>query len=73
MTCRILSVRELRTLLAMISDLPLHLGMVHSFEELLRDCDKQYNGTRPSVDPLEYETHYDPNLVCCAPLHVNIS
>ena len=64
MTCRILSVRELRTLLAMISELPLHLGIVHSFEDLLRECDKHYNGTRPSVDPLEFETHYDPNLVC---------
>ena len=60
---RILSVRELRTLLAMVSELPLHLGVVHSFESLLRECDNQYNGTRPTVDPIEYETHYDPNLV----------
>ncbi|CAI8026125.1 N-acetylglucosamine-1-phosphotransferase subunits alpha/beta, partial [Geodia barretti] len=64
----ILSVRELRTLLAMVSELPLHLGVVHSFESLLRECDDQYNGTRPTVDPIEYETHYDPNLptVCVA-------
>ena len=55
--------RELRTLLAMISELPLHLGIVHDFEALLRDCDQRYNGTRPSVDPVEFETHYDPNLV----------
>lgn len=47
----------------MISSLPLYLGIVHSFEDLLRQCDQHYNGTRPSVDPLEYETHYDPNLV----------
>ena len=66
--CRILSVRELRTLLAMISDLPLHLGLVHSFEGILRQCDQHYNGTRPTVDPLEYETHYDPNLVRPHPL-----
>ena len=63
MTRRILSVRELRTLLALVSDLPLHLGTVHSFEDLLRDCQKHYNGTPPSVAPLEYEINYDPNLV----------
>ena len=55
--------RELRTLLAMISSLPLHLGTVHEFEDMLRECDRKYNGTRPSVEPLLYETHYDPNLV----------
>ena len=74
MTFRILSVRELRTLLAMISELPLHLGTVHSFESLLQSCERRYNGTRPTVDPIEYETHYDPNLVslqtmpCCPQL-----
>lgn len=47
----------------MISELPLHLGIVHEFEALLRECDKHYNGTRPIIDPIEYETHYDPNLV----------
>ena len=55
--------RELRTLLAMVSQLPLHLGLVHSFEALLRGCDDHYNGTQPTVDPVEFETHYDPNLV----------
>ena len=60
---RILSVRELRTLLAMVSTLPLDLQTVHQFEALLRECDQNFNGTRPSVDPVEFETHYDPDLV----------
>ena len=47
----------------MVSQLPLHLGLVHSFEALLRGCDDHYNGTQPTVDPVEFETHYDPNLV----------
>ena len=55
--------RELRTLLAMVSPLPLHLGTVHDFENLLHKCEEKFNGTRPSVDPIQYETHYDPNLV----------
>ncbi len=59
----ILSVRELRTLLSRITDLPLGLEAVNNFESLLRECDKHYNGTRPSVDPIEFETHYDPDLV----------
>lgn len=59
----ILSVRELRTLLSRVGNLPLDLQTVNSFEDLLRQCDKQYNGTRPSVDPIEFETHYDPDLV----------
>jgi len=49
--------------LAKISDLPIDLKAVHKFEDLLRKCDREYNGTRPSVDPVEFETHYDPDLV----------
>lgn len=55
--------RELRTLLAKITDLPINLQAVHNFEDLLHKCDKEYNGTRPTVDPVEFETHYDPDLV----------
>ena len=59
----ILSVRELRTLLAQVNSLPLELSAIQNFEGMLRDCDKDFNGTRPSVDPIEFETHYDPDLV----------
>lgn len=58
----ILSVRELRTLLARVSSLPLDLQTVHQFEDLLRECGQHFNGTQPSVDPVEFETHYDPDL-----------
>ena len=30
---------------------------------MLEACDQAYNGTRPIVEPIEYETHYDPDLV----------
>lgn len=60
---RILSVRELRTMLAMFSELPIDMDDVRGFEDLLRSCDKEYNGTRPSIAPIEYDTHYDPDLV----------
>ncbi len=63
MNCRILSVRELRSLLSMLSDLPIQLKHVESFQGILQSCDEAYNGTRPSVEPIEYETHYDPDMV----------
>ena len=50
-------------MLAMFSDLPIDLEDVRNFENLLRSCDKEYNGTRPSISPVEYDTHYDPDLV----------
>ena len=60
---RILSVRELRSLLSMLSDLPIELKHVESFQGILESCDEAYNGTRPSVEPIEYETLYDPDMV----------
>ena len=60
---RILSVRELRTMLAKFSELPIDLDDVRNFENLLRTCNEKYNRTRPSISPIEYETHYDPDLV----------
>ncbi len=63
MNCRILSVRELRSLLSILSDLPIQLKHVESFQSTLQSCDEAYNGTRPSVEPIEYETHYDPDMV----------
>lgn len=60
---RILSVRELRTLLSMLSELPIELKHVENFQSMLESCDKAYNGTRPLVEPIEYETHYDPDMV----------
>ena len=50
-------------MLAMFSELPIDTDDVRSFEDLLRSCDKEYNGTRPSIAPIEYDTHYDPDLV----------
>ena len=50
-------------MLAMFSELPIDLDDVHKFEALLRSCDKQFNGTRPSVSSIEYDTNYDPDLV----------
>ena len=59
----ILSVRELRTLLVRLKGVPLTANIINSFEGVLKDCDVQYNHSSPSIDPLEYETHYDPDLV----------
>ena len=50
-------------MLAMFSELPIDMEDVRGFEDLLRSCDNEYNGTRPSISPIEYETHYDPDLV----------
>lgn len=50
-------------MLAKFSELPIDLDDVRNFENLLRTCDEKYNGTRPSISPIEYETHYDPDLV----------
>ena len=50
-------------MLAMFSELPIDLEDVRNFENLLRSCDKEYNGTRPSISPVEYDTHYDQDLV----------
>ena len=60
----ILSVRELRTLLALISSLPITMEDVHKLEEMLKTCNKSYNGTAPQVSAMEYETLYDASLVC---------
>ena len=61
--CSILSVRELRTLLVKTVDLPLTAGKIDDFEKMLRHCSNLYNTSMPSVDPIEFETHYDPDLV----------
>ena len=50
-------------MLAMFSELPIDMEDVQGFEDLLRSCDKEYNGTRPSITPIEYDTHYDADLV----------
>ena len=55
--------RELRTLLVKLKGVPLTAGVINDFEGVLKDCALKYNHSLPSVDPLEYETHYDPNLV----------
>ena len=34
-----------------------------SISNLLRTCDEKENGTRPSISPIEYETHDDHDLV----------
>ena len=58
-----MSVRELRTLLARIEDVPITLGDIHRFEQILHNCSSNYTGPVPHVDPQDYETHYDPDLV----------
>lgn len=58
----ILSVRELRTLLVRLKGVPLTASVINDFEAVLKDCALKYNHSLPSVDPLEYETNYDPNL-----------
>ncbi|KAL5473979.1 hypothetical protein EMCRGX_G028549 [Ephydatia muelleri] len=58
----ILSVRELRTLMARVTDLPLDAKKTDAFESILRNCQGTYNGSVPTVDPVEFETHYDPDL-----------
>ena len=59
-----MSVRELRTLLVKTVDLPLTVSKIDDFEKMLRQCGQLYNTSFPSVDPVEFETHYDPDLVC---------
>lgn len=59
----ILSVRELRTLLAMTTTLPITMDDVHGLEDMLKSCDQNYTLPRPQVSPREYETLYDPKLV----------
>ena len=58
----ILSVRELRTLMARVTDLPLDAKKIDAFEGILKNCQTVYNGSVPTVDPVEFETHYDPAL-----------
>lgn len=60
---RILSVRELRTLLTLLSDLPIDMDDVKKLEEMLKSCDANYTGPHPHVSDREYETLYDSNLV----------
>ena len=55
--------RELRTLLVRLKGVPLTASVINDFEAVLKDCALKYNHSLPSVDPLEYETNYDPNLV----------
>ena len=69
--CSILSVRELRTLLVKLSTLPVALEDIEKFENMLKKCGRSYNGSPPSVDPIEYETHYDPELVSIKPNRIN--
>ena len=59
----ILSVRELRTLLTLISELPIDMDDVKNLEELLKSCDTNYTGPRPHVTPRDYEMLYDSSLV----------
>ena len=63
MLCSILSVRELRTLLAQLYDIPVTLPKIEELEKVLNDCRLNYTGTTPSIDPVEFEILYDPNLV----------
>jgi UDP-N-acetylglucosamine-lysosomal-enzyme len=58
----ILSVRELRTLLVKVMEIPLTSKKIHEFESMLRFCAHNFNGTSPSVDPMDFESHYDPDL-----------
>ena len=46
-----------------VSTLPLTMEDVDKFENMLKKCGRNYKGEIPSVDPIEYETHYDPDLV----------
>ena len=46
-----------------VSTLPLTMEDVDKFENMLKKCGRSYKGEIPSVDPIEYETHYDPDLV----------
>ena len=59
----ILSVRELRTLLVKLMDTPLTSQKIGDFEEMLKQCNSLYSMPTPSIDPIEFETHYDPDLV----------
>ena len=62
-SCRILSARELRTLLTHVEDLPITLSSLNRFQWMLGNCSKRYNGTAPELPPEAYETHYDPSFV----------
>ena len=62
-SCRILSARELRTLLTHVEDLPITLSSLNRFQWMLGNCSKRYNGTSPELPPEAYETHYDPSFV----------
>ena len=50
-------------MLVMVNALPIAVEDVVAFEQLLQECDEQFNGTRPTINPMEFETHYDPNMV----------
>ena len=47
-----------------VSTLPLTMEDVDKFENMLKKCGRSYKGEIPSVDPIEYETYYDPDQVC---------
>ena len=53
-----------------LSSLPLGMEDVTNFETMLKKCGRSYEGTPPTVDPIEYETHYDPDLVSGVFIHV---
>lgn len=55
--------RELRTMLTLISSLPITMEDVSKLENILKTCDEEYTWPRPQVSELEYETLYDPKLV----------
>lgn len=55
--------RELRTLLVKLEDTPLVYEKIKDFEDILKACARSYSENSPSVDPIEFETHYDPDLV----------
>ena len=49
--------------MARVTDLPLDAKKIDAFEGILKNCQTVYNGSVPTVDPVEFETHYDPDLV----------
>lgn len=44
-------------------DIPLTVKKIDEFENTLKECSQLYNHSLPSINPMEYETHYDPDLV----------
>ena len=50
-------------MLAKISNLPIDIKAVTSFEKMLKSCDMDYNGTHPSIEPILFDTLYDPDIV----------